>query len=174
MTTMKTAAVFNGTVYGIGDDAEAARKDAQQWANPETDFAYLPINAAGVASVENGNVNYVEEWAMTTTPALDPKTRSYRFGYTSAIYWGGNDQQRRFAEYDPSEGPMGAAGVIREFNRVSRQMGTTFWTCSVWQGDELIAGGPGLPTVRDLIRDYEYSREEAAYLRRQMGGRRVS
>lgn len=89
---------------------------------------------------------------------LDPKARNYRFGWTNSV----TRDHRRFAEFDPTTGPLGAAGVIREYRQVARNNQSNAWTCAIWQGDVQIATGND---VRYMISEYEALREEARHNR---------
>lgn len=105
----------------------------------------------------------------TTATQLDRHARNYRFGWTSSIYTPPGENHWRFADFGPSTPPLGASGIIREYQRVRQSMGTTYWACAIWQGDRKIAEGA---EVRELIREYTYAEEERSYRNWQRGGRR--
>ena len=88
--------------------------------------------------------------------SLNPNARNYYFGFTNSV----TRDHRKFADFDPSVGPLGASGIIREFRRRQRENNSNAWTCAIWQGNELLARGSD---VRYLISEYEALREEARH-----------
>ncbi|MBM3940460.1 MAG: hypothetical protein FJ318_06160 [SAR202 cluster bacterium] len=87
--------------------------------------------------------------ARTREP-ITPRTRGLRFGWTNSVYTPPGEAWR-FEGFAPSTGPLGMAGVIREYERVRHANGTTYWACALWHRGRQIASGT---EVRELIRDY--------------------
>lgn len=90
---------------------------------------------------------------------LNPRGRGYRFGWTSDTVE--IDGRKQLAKCGWTTRTMGARGIIREYRRIQNIMGDAWWTCSIWERGVKIAGGEGLPSVRDVIADYvlEYGRD---------------
>ena len=99
----------------------------------------------------------------TTSPALNTRSRNYYLGWTNSIETPAGERHWRFAEYGKSIGPLGAAGIIREYRELRQRNRGNEFAVTLWQGDSVLAVGSD---VRALISEYEAMRELEAWKRR--------